>query len=348
MTDLPAFASEPLISATYAGHLLDVLEARGLVREQVLAQCGIAPAVLAEDGARLAPLQFLRLLDVAEAAGQAEGLGFAFGMALKPTSHGFLGMALMACPTARDALQMAERFAGLRAGFVHLRYREEGDTGVVQFDHLELLGPYRFLVLETLACIFVRTAAFLLGRNSDSTEIWMSHPEPDYFVHWRAQLPTVRFGMPANQVRFPVAVLDRPLALASPAVARAAAGQLESELAVVGAAESVTARVRARLERVRGEFPVLEEVAGALCMSASTLKRRLQQEGSTFQGLLDEVRCAQALRYLGHTPMSVEQVAQALGYADPANFSRAFRKWTGKSPSSWRSGQRARSGVMSG
>ncbi|MFN3586708.1 MAG: AraC family transcriptional regulator ligand-binding domain-containing protein [Moraxellaceae bacterium] len=345
MSALPAFVHDPLISATYASHLLDLLEARGLPRAAVVAQCHIAPAWLEQDDYRLAPIHFLRIVSMAHEAGAAEGLGMAFGLALLPTSHGVLGMALMACPTLRDAMQLALRYTALRSGIVHPRYFEEGDTGVLQFDQLERLGPYKAPMFEALSCIVFRTASFLAGDTREGTEIWMTHAEPAHFGQWRSQLPRVRFGMPVNQIRFLLSMLDRAVAMASPPVARAAASQLEAELSVLGTVVSTATRVRGLLARVRDDFPSLETVADKLCMSGSTLKRRLQQEGCSFQALLDEVRCTRALHYLDHTQMSVEQVAQALGYSDPANFSRAFRKWTGVSPSAWRSGQREPSAV---
>ena len=71
-------------------------------------------------------------------------------------------------------------------------------------------------------------------------------------------------------------------------------------------------------------------------MSSRTLTRRLQQTGLGFQQLLDEARKRDAIKLLQNTSLTVEQIALRLGYTDPANFSRAFKKWTGEPPSQYR------------
>ncbi|HMY82724.1 MAG TPA: helix-turn-helix transcriptional regulator, partial [Agitococcus sp.] len=64
---------------------------------------------------------------------------------------------------------------------------------------------------------------------------------------------------------------------------------------------------------------------------------RLQQAGLGFQQLLDEARKRDAIKLLQNTSLTIEQIALRLGYTDPANFTRAFKKWTGDTPSKYRS-----------
>ena len=71
-------------------------------------------------------------------------------------------------------------------------------------------------------------------------------------------------------------------------------------------------------------------------MSERTLKRRLQEEGTGFNTLLDQVRQRDSTRLLSQPALAIKQVAEAVGYADPSNFARAFVKWTGMSPVAWR------------
>ena len=72
-------------------------------------------------------------------------------------------------------------------------------------------------------------------------------------------------------------------------------------------------------------------------VSERTLKRRLQEEEASFQQLVDQVRLERAQDLLRSTGMNLSQIADALGYADAANFTRAFKRWTGASPSHYRS-----------
>ena len=85
-----------------------------------------------------------------------------------------------------------------------------------------------------------------------------------------------------------------------------------------------------------GGFPGVEEVASEMHMSSRTLKRKLQQLGTSYQKLLDDLRKGLAVEYLTQSGRSVDDIALALGYSDASNFARAFRRWTGKSPSDYR------------
>ena len=82
--------------------------------------------------------------------------------------------------------------------------------------------------------------------------------------------------------------------------------------------------------------PKLARVASTLYVSERTLKRRLQEEEASFQALVDQVRLERARDLLASTTMNLSQIADSLGYADAANFTRAFKRWTGLSPSHFR------------
>ncbi|AXQ30642.1 AraC family transcriptional regulator [Solimonas sp. K1W22B-7] len=95
-------------------------------------------------------------------------------------------------------------------------------------------------------------------------------------------------------------------------------------------------RVRTALEAQQGDYPTLQQVAARLCVSARTLKRRLKQIGSSYRQLLDAVRLVHAMELLQRTGLSLEAIALRLGYSSSANFSRAFRRWTGMPPGHFR------------
>ena len=95
-------------------------------------------------------------------------------------------------------------------------------------------------------------------------------------------------------------------------------------------------RVGALLEDATADFPDLEAAASRLHVSSRTLKRRLARRGTTYQHLLDQTRKARATALLRDTRVPIAQIAATLGYRDPATFTRAFRKWTGRSPSEFR------------
>jgi len=95
----------------------------------------------------------------------------------------------------------------------------------------------------------------------------------------------------------------------------------------------IAGEIRALLLRDIANPPTLATVANLLDMSDRSLRRQLRQQGISFRGLLDELRTHLALKYLRTTQLSNEDIALALGFSDAANFRRAFRRWTNKSPS---------------
>ena len=83
-------------------------------------------------------------------------------------------------------------------------------------------------------------------------------------------------------------------------------------------------------------FPDIETVAGKMHMSSRTLRRHLDKQGTSYQDLLNEIRLNLARDYLLATALRLDQISQLLGYTEPANFTHAFKRWTGVSPRTYR------------
>jgi len=339
MQEYPAFTKIPSVPVTYALQLVAILEQRGVSQEKLLKAANFPADLLSQPDTRLTLAQFSDLIDEGKRQANEPALGYLLGLELKPSAHGVLGYALMTCKNIREAVLLAERFMSLRTNVLDIRFSEEGTTGVLEFGLVGYLGPYRQLAIEIVTSAVLRVAHFLLGKISASTEIWVDYPEPAYYKEWQDKLPKVRFDMSTIQLRFPTEVLDRSLALADLMSQKEAVAKLEKELVRMETTSDIASRIRAIMDLSQEEFPSLGLVSEKLSMSSSTLKRRLQQQGITFQQLLDEARCARALTLLDNPALSIERVAQSMGYADSANFTRAFKKWTGKSPSAWRESQ---------
>jgi AraC-like DNA-binding protein len=167
---------------------------------------------------------------------------------------------------------------------------------------------------------------------------WAMYREQPHHGELRALVggPLV-FGAPFNRIQFPASELDLPLRGADPHLAQLARRQLELRLAAVSKqVTDLATRVRERLAAQLSEDLSLARVAKDLRVSTRTLRRRLEEAGLSFQQLRQEVRKAQAARYLAQSDESIEHIAARLGYQDPSNFRRAFRRWTGVAPSTFR------------
>jgi AraC-like DNA-binding protein len=336
----PAFV-RPSVPGAYLALWVAMLERRGYPAQRLLQGTGLTPAALAGQEIQVSPLQFMMVVATSVQLTGDPALGYAFGLEMKPTAHGFLGYALMTCANARDAIRLGERYLRLRAPEQRLRLSLEGEQAVLSLEDQTELAPMRKFKLEVITGAILKAAELLLGEKPDG-EIWVDYEEPLYYARCKAQLPPVRFRMPQNQLRFPRGYLERPLALSDPLAARQAVARLEQELRVLGeGGADLPERVRAVLTEAERPFAELSYVAKRVGMSERTLKRHLKLNGSSYQRLLDQVRRDRATALLHDGSVSIDQVALQLGYGDPANFTRAFRKWTGLSPTAWR---RQRSG----
>lgn len=322
------------MAAAYPRLLLELAAERGIAPEQVLAGTRLTPTQLAAAEARVNSTDAARVAANAMRLTGERGLGLEFGLRTKPTAHGHLGYALMSCGSLREVLQVAMRFVQMRQRDVALNLSHDGAIAVVEFHETHPLGALRQFFYEGLVVGMYRVGAFVLGEPLGGWELWFDWPEPEYFSRYREHLPGVRFGAPAVQIRLPAALLDRRPVMADPGAAGQAVEQCERELALSTRERgNLVQRVKAELARGPNGYPDVATVAGRLFVSDRTLKRRLHESGTSFQDLLDEARHRDAVRLLRNGDLEIQDVAAALGYSDPPSFSRAFRRWTGRSPS---------------
>lgn len=139
------------------------------------------------------------------------------------------------------------------------------------------------------------------------------------------------FDQPRHRLVFDAAALDLPVTTADAASHRTAFELCERQLIERAPGGLLVQRVARELFAADGGVRSSVQVARAVGMAERTLKRRLAEQRTSYSELLDRARHMRALELLG-SELSIEEVAERLGYSDPANFTRAFRRWTGKSP----------------
>lgn len=330
----------PHMPVTYARAYLSLAEQRGVAAASVLEHAGLRPGLFSDPTSRLSPLDYMNVILSTLALCGDNGLGFEAGQQLPLTAHGNLGYALLSSATPSDAITLLQRFWSLRGRGIRLAVSEQ--DGMVVFDlRPELTMPPELhrVLLEAMLTGFHHSVQFLLGDGAPPGEIWFDWPEPDYYPRFRAQLPPVRFGMPAIQIRMPgKELLQRRLATANPEALSLAIAQLEREYALFGdGSDDTLARARASMMLDRDGYPDPDRLAEKLHMSPRTFRRKLQLQGSSYKQLLEEARHRDALRLLEKPGLEIRRIAELLGYADPANFTRAFRQWTGQAPRDYRS-----------
>lgn len=187
--------------------------------------------------------------------------------------------------------------------------------------------------------IWLRFCGWLIGQHIDITGAACAGPRPAFTASVRHFFPCpVQYDQPVNAVTFSVRHLEVPI-VRDEAQLEAFLNLAPYHLVIQPQAStlSITYRIREILgDDFRREMPSFEELTQLLHMSARTLRRRLEREGTSYQRIKDNARRDVAISLLSRDGLTVSEVAEQTGFSDPSAFHRSFKKWTGQSPGSYR------------
>ena len=325
------------LRAIYIHQIAELLEARGIDPVSLLKQCGIDSASLLASDARVPLVKASDFAMRAMAAARDPSLGLALAEELRLPLHGPLGVAAMSSRTLGEALDIMTRYLALCAPLLTIRCVHEGDEAVMRFTMTIDLGPLTGFVLDAIMVGCLLMGEQLIGGPLPGVKLCRRGQMPDYFRQRYQQAPIdIRFQQPADEIRMPLSALASPVRFSDDLAARISREQCEQALRRLSEDASMATRVRRVIETAHPFPPRLQDVAGTLFVSERTLKRRLQDENTSYQVLVDEIRYQRAIDLLRETRLDLARIADALGYADPANFTRAFKRWSGVSPRSYR------------
>ncbi|NUP07803.1 MAG: AraC family transcriptional regulator [Polyangiaceae bacterium] len=326
------------LPAVHALHLAELLKRWNLPQEALFHGLGLDREALADPAARMSLDVVERLVARARELTGGAPLGLYLGMQMRASGHGYVGFAAMTSATVREALDLAVRFAPTRTTAIQLRLVDEGSTAALVIDERADFGTARDVVISAIAIGLWQMACALTERELGG-RLDFAFAEPPNWSFSTDMRQNVRFGQPCNRLVFEPSLLDLELAPADPAARRLALDQCETALSSLERAASspYADRVLRLVARDDGIAAAsIDDVAARLHVSARTLKRRLATEGKDYSTLLAEARRDKALLLLRTTDLPIEAVAERVGYSDVANFTRAFRRWTGTTPSAAR------------
>jgi len=303
---------------------------------------GLADAMLQDPDGRVPVENYIALWEAIERDPRAIALGLSLGKQLRVDALGVVGYVMQHAPDVRTALQCLERFNGLLGEGIGPKLTEAGDRATLQ-----RVEPPRVARLQSISVAaplgtvtLLRQLAGVPEGEAIALEVGFQHPplprEPLGELQAALACP-LSFNQSETRLVLPRAFLDRALVAPNSALLAYLERHARALLTKVQEPASVSQRVRTLLsERLREGEPTQASVAKLCGMSERTLQRRLQEEATTFAQLLDEVRHALARMYLGDSQLAVFEVTFLLGYSEPSAFNRAFRRWTGASPSEFR------------
>lgn len=299
----------------------------------IMARAGTDEATLIQRDVQ-APLRWFREVYPDLASDQATELGLACAEQAQVTSFGPLSLPLVSAGSVSEIVELLT-FLPLISTAVSPRFhRSERGLSV------ELIGHADDPDLDRLAITYagsalLRLLELLVGDVSAAT-LNLTGPVPARLArHEDVLAGRLVFDAPRSFLHLSAEALEAVCRFADPLAYRHAITELQRALERRGGATSFSETVRQLLDAGTG-LGSSQAVAAELSMSVSTLKRRLCEEGTSFRELREESLRERAVRRLLDRSVSVSEVATDLGYSDLTNFSHAFKRWTGESPTQFR------------
>ena len=257
---------------------------------------------------------------------------------LRSGSLAFLCRSSMAQPTVGAALECALGFLALMLEHLHpVLVRQQSLAEIVIGEPAE--APRRPFTYFTFWMIVHGVACWLAGRRIPILAIELRCAEPGFCEDYRVMFSqNLQFNRPRTRMIFAADCLDLPVRRSADELQRFLAEAPANILVKYRDPASLARRIKDDLRQLpAASWPETEALAQGLCISASTLRRRLADEGQTYQGLKDSVRKELAITWLADAEVSFAQIAERLGFADTSSFYKAFRKWAGCNPGHYRS-----------
>lgn len=334
--------AELTVGAGLPRGLVKIAVARGADAGELCARAGIAPEQLEDQDNRIAMANYIALFRAAKALTGDEAIALHYGEEVDLSELSITGLITNASETMGEAMKQINRFGrlaievdGMGADNIRFRYAYiDGAAWLV--DERSNANDFPELTEVTFARMTCQPRRFL--STPHVLEVHVTHPAPSYRAEYERifQCPVV-FDARWNAMRMDPELHSRRVALQPRYVFGVLSERAEALLKELEQSKSMRGKVELQLMPVLHTGDIsMDAVAARMGVSRQTLFRRLKAEDTTFEKVLDELRHRLALHYLSGKRASVNETGYLVGFSDPAAFSRAFKRWTGRSPSEMR------------
>ena len=325
------------ISIALVHGMLAGIRARGEAVEGHMLAADIAPELLQQSGARVTADQYIALFQTLISRRNDEALGF-LSRPLRRGSFALIARAGIDAPTLEVAMRRMGHTFSLLQDDVVLKPVREGEMAGLELRLCNPSAAHPVFLHNLLQRVSWRLLAWLIDARLPATAFDFAFERPDYFDSYEKVFPApMRFGSARSAVWFGADQMTKAVRRDEESLRKFLVAA-PSNVIIPRREEGVTHTVRSQLQRLLPRWGDLGAIASALCMSPSTLQRRLASEKTTFQLLKDELRRDIAITRLNTSTVSFAVLAEELGFADSAAFQRAFKNWTGSAPGVYRQG----------
>ena len=325
-----------------SGSTFSKLEELGVRASAVLRRAGLPQGFIDQPRVLLNTEELFALWRAVGEVTPNPAIGLQLGTESKTERFHPIGLAALSSENLGAAIDQMARYKQLTCPEEILQEKDDEEWSI----HFRWLLADEVEPPVLIECCF----AWVLSTARHGTGTRLS-PLRVEFVQLRSHVKTIErhfgcpvvCGAPRNTIVFRASDAQRPFVTRNAELLGMLAPQFEEDLKQQSGNENFAKRVRGAVQqKLTGRRPTIEDIADALHVSSRTLQRRLQDEGSSFQRVLEEARHQLARHYLNNSVLELNEAAYLLGYEDANSFVRAFRTWEGVPPARWREKHRAR------
>lgn len=331
------------IAAEYLIALQELAFERGIEPRQFLADSDLPVDIFIREDVKIGGESMAQVVSNCPSLLSDPMLPYDYARRLTLSRHGKLGFALNGCATLGEAISLLTQFIDIRVQNLKLHFDITGDTAEILIvepwddnitaDSTPLNEEINELFILTILCCLALMAKQLIGQLQTDRGIVINTTFPNRGVDPQIQQPAldIEYRAGRNSISCPAALLAEQPTAHNPAISQAALAKCEQELLAMNA-QGITLSDQVRnliYCEANNHWRSIEEVAASLFMSVSSLKRKLAQLDSSFQHIKSSERFNRAMLLLENPQLTQENIADALGYNNASNFSKAFKSWTG-------------------
>jgi AraC-like DNA-binding protein len=314
--------------------LLEYLENQGFDLGAILDRAGIPGSAREDPQARLPQGRFEALWRAAVEITGDPALALRVSTLVKPSTLGIIGYLASASESRRNAFELVKGLTPLLWEDFECDLETDHEVALIRC-RVGSDPPASRFTTEYAIGLTITMSRALGAARSDPLEARFSHSAPPYADEYQKilRLP-IRFDAGEDAVLFPISSLDSSNPSADAALRQLLQQYGADQLARIPTNARLSRRIRASIRSMlpRGDLGA-DSVAAQFSISGRTLRRRLREEGTSYQEVVDDVRAELARDYLTHQKRGIEEVALLLGFSDSSAFTKAFRRWTGRTPS---------------
>jgi AraC-like DNA-binding protein len=334
---------EPTLSPRFVAYVRDYLLDRKVDPAPVFEACGMSSNNNEESDTPLPVPQVAMLMEMAARATDNPHMGMSMGLQYHYEASSLLILAVLAAPTVEAGIKILSRYdkyvdTGIETSFDFDRPVAEFGANMIAPEGVKMDQLDEYLMTFTVQTLNIATR-----KPVPMTEVWLRH-SCDQNVRALESFfgAPVKFAKASNKMFFDRAYLREPFLSRNGLLFDVLTNALKTYFSPAAEQSEFIDRVSREIIKCGAEeSPSTEKIAQRLAISPRTLRRRLSEEGYSFQGAKNLAREKRARYYLGHTNMPLSEIAFELSYSELSAFSRAFRAWVGETPQAYRERSRA-------